>query len=339
MIQMKMTMHRRAALKSSALGLGIAAWAPRGVFAESPQAHRLRIAAVGFGGRGRSDLLSMQDHPSFQLTAACDVDASFFPIADSFGDGCAKFQDYRRLFAEAGPSFDAVVIATPDHMHAPIAELALKQGKHVYLQKPLTQDVAECRRLARLSAAHPQLATQMGIQIHAHPAYRSAVRWIREGVIGIVREVHSWSGKGWGGEMPSKDATPPPPSLAWDLYCGVSEVRPYVEGWYHRNNWRKWFAFGTGTQGDMGCHILDPVFSALGLTAPTQVTSHGPRPFAETHALVAHVAYEFPGTEWTNQTLPLTWYNGSSAQKLSRESLLPCPCLIRDRSLLVNKAA
>ncbi|MDA7859298.1 Gfo/Idh/MocA family oxidoreductase, partial [Mariniblastus sp.] len=207
--------------------------------------------------------------------------------------------------------FDAVVIATPDHMHAPIALMAMEHDKHVYLQKPLAHDIAECRLLAEQAAKKPNLKTQMGIQIHAHPAYRTAVSWIQNGLIGTVKDVHSWSGKGWGGEMKGKSPTPPPAHLDWDLYCGVSEKLPYVEGWYHRSNWRKWLAFGTGTQGDMGCHIIDPVFNALELKEPTQCTSLGPGPFKNNFALLSHVVYKFRGTPYTTDELNLTWYNGS----------------------------
>ena len=151
----------------------------------------------------------------------------------------------------------------------------------------------------------------MGIQIHAHKAYRTAVAWIQQGLIGTVSEVHSWSGKGWGGEMPAKPATSAPESLAWDLYNGVSQHREYVQGWYHRGNWRKWFAFGSGTQGDMGCHIVDPVFTALELKEPRRVTSLGPKPFKENFALVSKVEYTFKGTKYTTDEMAMTWYNGS----------------------------
>lgn len=276
---------------------------------------QLRVAAIGFGGQGKSDLDSLRSHPAFQLTAACDVDRTFFPTAEEIGGKVPLFQDYRQLFGSAADDFDAVLIATPDHMHAPIAMMALDADKHVYLQKPLAQDIGECRALAEAAAAKPELATQMGIQIHGHPAYRTAVEWIQAGVIGPVNEVHSWSGKGWGGEVPPKDPVAPPANLDWDLYLGVAAERPYVEGWYHRGNWRKWFAFGTGTQGDMGCHILDPVFTALQLTQPLSARSLGPKPFAENFALISQVEHQFRGTNFTTPELTLTWYNGELRPK------------------------
>ena len=307
-----MTLNRRQVLRASAATLPLASLA--GGFhavAGEPRRDKFRVAGVGIGGRGNADLREMASHADFQLTAACDVDTRFFENGKKFNPEVACFQDYRQMMDQAADQFDAVVVATPDHMHAPITLLALEHGKHVYLQKPLCQDIGECRQLAEAAAAHPKLVTQMGIQIHSHAAYRTAVRWIQQGLIGTVSEVHSWSGKGWGGELPVKEASPIPDYLNWDLYCGVSEKVDFVEGYYHRGNWRKWLAFGTGPQGDMGCHIVDPVFSALQLKQPTEVTSLGPPPFERNFPLISHVQYKFRGTDYTTPELDLTWYNGS----------------------------
>lgn len=313
-------LNRRQLIKSAAAASivtpSITSLAPRNVFGQSYRKDdTLRIAAIGFGGRGKADLAGMKDHKAFKLTAACDVDKTFFGIAEELGEKPKTFQDYRKLFKDASDDFDAVVIATPDHMHAPIALMAMEHNKHVYLQKPLAQDIHECRLLAEASKKKPELATQMGIQIHAHAAYRTAVAWLQSGLIGTITAVHSWSGKGWGGEMKPKDPTDVPATLDWGLYCGVSELRTYVDGWYHRNNWRKWLAFGTGTQGDMGCHIVDPVFTALELKEPTKCTSLGPEPFAENFALISKVVYSFKGTKYTSEKVDMTWYNGDLRPK------------------------
>ncbi|MFK7768723.1 MAG: Gfo/Idh/MocA family protein [Mariniblastus sp.] len=311
-----MSLSRRRLLKTAAASVSIASLAPSMVFGESKRRDdMLRVAAIGFGGRGMADLNSMKDHKSFQLTAACDVDKTFFPNVDVFGEGIKKFQDYRKLFEKCSDDFDAVLVATPDHMHSPIAMMAMEHDKHVFLQKPLAQDIGECRKLAEAAAKKPGLKTQMGIQIHAHAVYRTAVKWIQDGLIGTVKDVHSWSGKGWGGEMKPKEATDAPENLNWDLYVGVSESRDYVDGWYHRGNWRKWLAFGTGTQGDMGCHIVDPVFTALELKEPTKVTSLGPKPFEQNFALISKVVYAFKGTKFTTDSVNMTWYNGSLRPK------------------------
>ena len=306
-----MNFSRRQLMKSAAVAAPLLSLTPGNVFGATKQGDVLRVAAIGIGGRGKSDLGSMRGHKKFKLTAACDVDKEFFSVADKFGENIPKFQDYREMFKTAGDQFDAVLVATPDHMHSPIAMLAMEHDKHIYLQKPLAQDIGECRLLAETAAKKPHLATQMGIHIHAHAAYRTAVAWIQQGLIGTVKDVHSWSGKGWGGEMPAKPATPAPENLNWDLYNGVSPYREYVEGWYHRGNWRKWFAFGTGTQGDMGCHIVDPVFTALELKEPRKVTSLGPKPFKENFAKISKVEYTFKGTQYTTDEMAMTWYNGS----------------------------
>lgn len=310
--EISMSLNRRQLVQAAAGSVSIATLAPSMVFgASTKKTGNLRIAAIGFGGRGKADLSEMKSHPDFELTAACDVDQSLHKIVDPLGTNIKKYQDYRLLFKDSSDDFDAVVIATPDHMHAPIALLAMEHDKHVYLQKPLAHDIGECRVLAEQAAKNPHLKTQMGIQIHAHAAYRTAVSWIQSGLIGTVKDVHSWSGKGWGGEMKGKSPSTPPTHLDWDLYCGVSEKLPYVKGWYHRSNWRKWLAFGTGTQGDMGCHIVDPVFTALEIKEPTQCTSLGPGPFKQNFALLSHVVYTFRGTPYTTDVLNLSWYNGS----------------------------
>lgn len=307
-----MTLNRRQMLTATAGAVSIAALAPRvTIGASTRRDDKLRIAAVGIGGRGHADLKEMSSHPAFSLTTVCDVDKTFFKNGQEFNADVHCFQDYRKMFEQQADAFDAVLVATPDHMHSPITKLALDANKHVYLQKPLAQDISECRLLADTARTKPELVTQMGIQIHSHPAYRTMVKWIQSGLIGTVSEVHSWSGKGWGGEMEPKDPTPVPETLAWDLYCGVSDKLQYVDGYYHRGNWRKWFAFGTGTQGDMGCHILDPVFTALKLKEPLTVKSLGPKPFEKNFALVSHVEYVFTGTEFTTDRIQLTWYNGN----------------------------
>ena len=307
--------NRRSYLKGLSLTAAAAALQPYSAFAAEPR--KFRIAAVGIGGRGGADLGQLRSHPLYELTAVCDVDSRFFKGKNNKDryPGAAQFQDYQEMFAKMADKFDGVLIATPDHMHAPIALLALHHNKHVYLQKPLAQDIGECRLLAQAAAKKPHLATQMGIQIHGHPAYRSAVQWIRNGVIGKVEKVHSWSGKGWGGEYKPKDVSAIPDALDWDLYCGVTGKVPFVDGWYHRGNWRKWFSFGSGTQGDMGCHIVDPVFGALDFKEPLSVISRGPKPFSRNFALISKVEYEFKGTPFTIGKPEFTWYNGSLSPK------------------------
>ena len=151
----------------------------------------------------------------------------------------------------------------------------------------------------------------MGIQIHSYAAHKLVVALIQAGAIGKVKEVHSWSGKGWGDKNPRPDRSDPiPPDFNWDDWLGVASYRPFIKGYYHPAEWRKRLDFGTGTFGDMGCHILDPVFGSLALTAPTSVRSEAEGPNADSWRLEAQVQFEFPGTKHTAETLTLNWYHG-----------------------------
>src|SRR5262249_17390086 len=202
---------------------------------------------------------------------------------------------------------DSVNVSTPDHMHAPITMRAMQRGLHVYTQKPLTQTIYEARQLTRV-AREKKLVTQMGIQIHSHPIHKAIVPAIHEGAIGRVKEVHSWSGKQWGDRNPRPDREDPVPAeLNWDFWLGVASRRPFLAGYYHPGEWRKRLDFGTGTFGDMGCHILDPVFGALALTAPESVRSEGGAPNADSWGLDSQVRYTFPGTAYTTEKPTLTW--------------------------------
>jgi predicted dehydrogenase len=176
-----------------------------------------------------------------------------------------------------------------------------------------------------LMAREKKLATQMGIQIHSAVQYRLAVQLVQDLAIGKIKEVHSFSNKKWGDPNPRpawSDA--PPPTFNWDLWLGVMAERPFIgEGYYHPSNWRKRLDFGTGTFGDMGCHIYDPVFKALGLTAPISVRSEGPTPNAHNWANNAKIHYVFPGTRVSEgKTVKVTWYDGDSRPPAEIQTLL-----------------
>jgi predicted dehydrogenase len=275
-------------------------------------AAKLRHAVIGCAGQGGSDLGSIAKHPAVDIVALCDVDANNLARAAKRFPNAKQYRDYRVMFKEMGAGIDTVNIGIPDHMHAAPAVIAMNLGKHVYVQKPLTHDVFESRRLAEI-AREKKVQSQMGIQVHSSAAYRTGVRLIRDGAIGRVKEVHSWSNKKWGFDGPRPaGADPIPPNLEWDLWLGTAPERPYKAEIYHPGDWRRWTDFGCGTMGDMSIHILDPVAGALGLTAPTTIISDSDPPPAESFATRNKVRYTFPGTAQTVDPFPLTWYDGDA---------------------------
>lgn len=301
-------LSRRSALKGLAAGLAFPYVARSRVYAASP-AETLHHASFGASGMALADIQSLTASPHVKLVAVADVDLDRTAEVKKRFPDARIYQDWRELLDKEA-DLHSVNVSTPDHMHAPITMSAMQRGLHVYTQKPLTQTIYEVRQLARV-AAEKGLVSQMGIQIHSHPVHKSIVATIQDGAIGKVKEVHSWSGKQWGDRSPRPDRSDPvPDGLDWDGWLGVAAERPFVRGWYHPGNWRKRLDFGTGTFGDMGCHILDPVFGALALTAPTSVRSEGGSPNAESWGLDSQVRYLFPGTPHTAETLTLTWYDG-----------------------------
>ena len=309
---MSWRIDRRSFLQASAAGVTHLAMAP---YVRAFDLNgKLRVAAIGTGNRGRDDLLSIAASPRVEVTALCDVDQSqaHYGWAVEKFPKAARFSDFRRLF-DKPDRFDAVMVSTPDHMHAPIALVAMELGKHVFCQKPLTHTVSEARQM-REAAERQRLVTQMCNQIQSHRAYRTAVKLVHDGAIGRVREVHSWqSGDMWWmttDRRPAK-ADPIPQSLDWDLWLGVAPQRPYNDIIYHPIQWRAWQDFGSGQLGDFGCHIMDPVFMALELGAPISVEANAPPLNEEVWARWCQVSYQFPGTAHTRgETLPLTWYDG-----------------------------
>lgn len=297
---------RRAALKRfAAAGLV----APFAVRAHAAPSETLRHASFGSSGMALSDLRSLAASPHFKLVAVADVDLRKVAQVEGLFPGVKVYQDWRELL-DKEKDLDSVNVSTPDHMHAPITMRAMQRGLHVYTQKPLTQTIYEARQVTRV-AREKGLVTQMGIQIHSHPVHRTVVATVQAGPIGKVKEVHSWSGKVWGDRAPRPDREDPVPmGFAWDSWLGVAADRPFIAGYYHPSAWRKRLDFGTGTFGDMGCHILDPVFTALALTAPTSVRSEGGAPNEENWGLDSQVRYLFPGTKYTTETLTLHWYDG-----------------------------
>jgi hypothetical protein len=275
---------------------------------------RLRVASIGTGGKGWSDLTGVARSPQVEVVALCDIDES----AKHLGQAAEKYpsakryQDWRRLL-DASRDIDAVIVSTPDHMHAPIVMPVLQLGKPVYCQKPLTHTVFEARQLT-LAARRAGVVTQMGNQLQSSETYRTAVRLVHDGAIGKVREVHSWQSGAmkWlppDGRPAGND--PVPATVNWNDWLGVAPERPYKDKIYHPFAWRGWQDFSNGQLGDFGCHILDPIFMAIGLSAPREIRAESPAFGRDAWYNKSTVQYLFPGNQRTAEPmLHVTWYDG-----------------------------
>lgn len=310
---MRTNLGRRDFLKTSAVAastVAISAFHYQRVLGAN---ERLRVASVGTGGKGRSDLTSVAKSPAVDVVALCNVDSSEQHLgwAVEAYPQAKLHADWRALLDES-KSFDACIVSTPDFMHAPIALPTMELGKHVYCQKPLAHTVYETQQM-QLAAKRYNVVTQMGNQIHSHEAYRTATAWVQQGKIGKAKAVHAWQSGNpkWrvASERPvGADAIPS--TLRWDLWQGVAGERPFKVGMYHSFNWRHWRDYGTGQLGDFGCHILDPVFTALKLTSPKSVWAIAPAIHPEVWTDSSTVRYVFSKTELTDgDTIPVTWYD------------------------------
>ena len=275
-----------------------------------------------------SDVNSISGVKNVEVVACAEIDPTRQDrFARKFPKG-KRYTDWRELLDKEAKNFDTANVSTPDHMHAPIAMAAMQLGKHVYVQKPLTHDVFESRKLREFAAAN-KLTTQMGIQVHSSQAYREAVELVHQGAIGKVTEVHTWSSKKWGDTAQRPDRKDKlPAGLDWDAWCGVAPKNDYIAGYYHPGNWRKRLDYGTGTFGDMGCHIYDPMYGAVGLTAPLSVRSEGPAPVEGSHSwnVNAKIHYVYPGTKYTaGETVDVTWYDGDQRPPASVQERIGRP--------------
>ena len=283
-----------------------------GLGGEKSPSEKLNLAGVGIGGQGSSDLANLD---SENIVALCDVDQQHAAHVFKRYPRAKAYIDYRKMLEER-KDIDGVVVATPDHLHAFVSMAAIKLGKHVYCEKPLTHSVWEARQLT-LAAREARVATQMGNQGQASEDTRRLCEFIWDGAIGPVREVHVWTdrpsnglfGEFWpqGVERPT-DTPRVPDSMNWDLWIGPAPLRPY-HSTYAPFRWRGWWDFGTGALGDIGCHALDPVFRALKLGAPISVEASSTRVNLETYPLSSMVTYEFPARR-EMPPVKVVWYDG-----------------------------
>jgi predicted dehydrogenase len=279
---------------------------------------RLNLALVGLGNRGWS---AVQGLKSENYAAFCDVDDQLAAAAYNEHPDVPRFRDYRKMFDQLGDRIDGVVVSTPDHMHFPIALAALSLGKHVFVEKPLTHTIAEARKLDQI-AREKKVATQMGNQGHAFEGMRILKEWHDAGILGDVRELHSWTDKPvWpqGVGLPDHSKLKPvvPSTLDWDLWLGVAPWREYDPA-YVPGNWRGYWDFGTGALGDMGCHILDGAYWALGLTQPTRIEAVCARQTEVSPPPTSLVTYHFPA-RGQQPALKWTWYDGGITPLLPPE--------------------
>lgn len=313
---------RRDALR---LGIGALAAGPflrtRRVGAAGPE-QKARIAAVGVGNKGWSDLLSVASSPGAEIVALCDVDTNFLGKASEQFPKATAFRDYRVMLEKLGDGIDGVVISTPDHMHGAISLAAMSLGKHVYVQKPLAHNLAELRAMCD-AAAEQGVVTQMGTQVHGDQSYRTAAKMLRDGAIGKVSEVHCWLGRGL--PLPAKErpdrTDPVPATLDWALWQGVTPENSYVEGYYHPFAWRMWRDYGGGVLGDMASHLFDPIFTGLDLKAPLTVRSDGPAHLRDTYATDTDVTYAFAPTSLTADRFTIRWVNGAFKPDVAKAQL------------------
>jgi len=277
-----------------------------------PPSEKLNLAGIGVGGQGASDLKQLE---SENIIALCDVDAAHAAHTFKRYPQAKTYKDYRKMLEER-KDIDAVIIATPDHQHAIIAMAAMRAGKHVYCEKPLTHTVWEARQLTQAAREH-KVATQMGNQGQASEETRRLCELIWDNAIGPVREVHIWTdrpsnglfGEYWPQGVGRPQDTPGvPDTLDWDLWLGPAPLRPYHPA-YLPFKWRGWWDFGTGALGDIGCHALDPVFRALKLGHPVSVEASSSRANKETYPLAAMITYQFPA-RGEMPPVKLVWYDG-----------------------------
>ena len=280
---------------------------------------RLNIGVIGVGGRGASDLAAVAVE---NIVALCDVDSDRLNKAASQFPNAKKYSDYRQLLEQR--DLDAVVVATPDHHHAPATIRALRRGLHVYCEKPLTHTVAEARLIAQV-AAETKLATQMGTQNHEHPGYLQLVEYLQSGAIGNVHEVHVITdrpGRWWpqGMQKPT-GRVPKPANLDWDLWLGPASTRDYHPD-FVPFKWRGWWDFGCGAIGDMAIHLMDPTFWALDLNGPVTVSSRGPDANPHSAPTWMETTFEF-GQRNKLAPVKVIWYEGTAVPPASIAAELP----------------
>ena len=312
---------RRDFMKKSALVAGGIMIVPRHVLGGpgyTAPSDKLLIAGIGVGGKGESDLNSFYQSGKAEIAFLCDVDDRRAKASRQRFPKAKYYKDYRELFDKESKNFDAVSVSTPDHNHAVQTMAAMERGKHVYVQKPLTHDIYEARKLTE-AAREYKVVTQMGNQGASGDGVRKMKEWYDAGIIGDVEEVYVWTNRPvWPQGIPwPKTSSPVPPELDWQLWLGTAPQKEYVDGLVPFN-WRGWWDYGTGALGDMGCHLIEPPFSVLGLKYPKDVECSVGSVyvdefqrgyFPESCPPSSHVIMSFDGKD-SSEDIKLHWMDG-----------------------------
>jgi predicted dehydrogenase len=296
-----MTRTSRREFLIAAAGAG--AYSVAGLAPARSANEKLNIGFIGVAGRGGQNIAEMAGE---NVAALCDVDSQHLARAAAQLPRARQYRDFRKMIDEA-KDLDAVVISTPHHIHAVATAWALRAGKHVYCEKPLTHTVWEARMVANLAAKH-KVATQHGTNAHTFCDPHRAIELIQGGAIGPVREVHVWCDESYGGATRPTERMPVPAHLDWDLWLGPSPERPYHKA-YHPYGWHYRSDFGEGTVGNMGPHLQDFPFWALKLRHPLTVEAEGPPVDLESPPKWLIVRYEY-GPRNELPSVKLTWYHG-----------------------------
>lgn len=278
----------------------------------TPPSEKLNLGCIGVGGQGAGVMADLVSSGLVNIVALCDVDLKHAAATIKKHPEAKLYRDYRKLIEER-KDIDAVMVATPDHVHAPASILALRAGRHVYVEKPLAHSIGEARQMAKV-AKDMNRVTQMGNQGHASEGIRLTREWIQAGVIGKVTEVHVWSdrpGKFWDSQGKARPTDTPavPADLDWDLWLGPTAQATAYHPEYCPRKWRGWWQFGCGALGDMAVHNADPAFYALDLGQPDWVESEHSPNNNESFPEWSIITYHFPA-RGENPAVKMVWYDG-----------------------------
>jgi len=320
----------RRDLMGAAAAVAAFTFVPKRILGSAGQSsanNKLNIAGIGVGGRGASDIKEVS---SENIVALCDVDMKNAAGTIKAHPDAKIYRDFREMLEKEQKNIDAVVIGAPDHIHAPAAIMAMKMGKHVYVEKPMAHTIYEARRMAQV-AKETGVVTQMGNQGHAGEGLRLYWEFIHDGAIGKVSEVHVWSDRAgtperawWPQGVDRPQGTEPiPETLDWDHWLGPARWRPYHSA-YVPFKWRGWWDYGCGAIGDMAVHNADPAFFALELGAPTAVQAETSPVNDETLPVWNIITLEFPA-KGDRPAVKMIWYDGAK--------LPPAPAELEGRKL------